>query len=120
MGLFDSNFTHTPKNKRFAYVPRYYDPEKEERKEIFEQTIKLERGAFFKQKNRSRLVGAFSEKEIIFKKKNDRSLQNKRTFLLIAMLCLPCAYIGGYISSALTIMGLICLMVMFIVQVNKM
>lgn len=120
MSLFNSRFIHTPKNKKFDYVPRYYDPEAEERKEIFEQTIKLERGAFFKQKGRSRLVGAFSEKEIIFKKKNDRSLQNKRTFLLITMLCLPCFYIAGYISSVLTIVGLICLMVLFVAQVNKM
>ena len=115
MGLF----RNTPKNRQFEYVPRYYDAEKERRKEILEQKIKLERGAFFKQKNRSRLVGAFSEKEVAFRRRNAAGVQVRRTLLLIAMLCLPCLVIAGYLPSVFAVFGLLFLVILFIIQGNK-
>ncbi|MEZ4887033.1 MAG: hypothetical protein R3E32_20045 [Chitinophagales bacterium] len=120
MSLFSSKFVHIPKNRTFDYSPRYYDAEEEERKEKFEQNIKLERGAFFKGKNRSRLVGAFSEKELVFRKKNDRSQQTKRTVLLISILSIFCLGMGGMIPAGWA--GLIgaFLLLSFIVQVKKM
>ncbi len=120
MSIFSSKFVHTPQNRKFDYSPRYYDAEKEERKEKFEQNIKLERGAFFKGRNRSRLVGAFSEKELVFRKKHDRSQQTKRTLLLIAMMALPCLFIGDMIPSVVAIVGFAVLMLLFIRNVNKM
>lgn len=120
MSLFNSRFVHTPKNQKFNYSPRYYDAEEEERKEMFEQNIKLERGAFFKGKNRSRLVEAFSEKELVFRKKHDRSQQTKRTLLLIAMMTLPCLYIGDFIPSIVALVGFAILMLLFLRNVNKM
>ena len=43
---FRPSFTNLPKHKKFQYVPRYYDADKEERDN--RGSLKLERGAFFK------------------------------------------------------------------------
>ncbi len=118
MSLFRSRFISVPKNRKFEYSPRYYDAEAEERKEILEQNIKLERGAFYKGRNRSRLVGAFTEKEVVFRKQN-RNQQTKRTFLLIIMLTLPCFYIGGFLSGGFSAFLFVALLIAFINQVNK-
>lgn len=120
MSVFSSKFVHTPKSRKFEYSPRYYDAEAEERKEKFEQNIKLERGAFFKGRNRSRLVGAFTEKELVFRKKHDRNQQTKRTVLLIGMMTLPCLFIVDIIPSVVALVGFAMLMLLFIRNVNKM
>lgn len=118
MSLFSSRFIHTPKNRKFEYSPRYYDAEAEERKEILEQNITLERGAFYKGRNRSRLVGAFTENEVVFRKQSRRN-QTKRTLMLIIMLALPCLYIGGYLSGGFSVMLFLFMLIVFINQVNK-
>lgn len=63
--IWKSSFFKLPQHKQFNYIPRYYDPknDKETNGTEDDNSIKLERGAFFKQKNRSRLLGAFTDRE---------------------------------------------------------
>jgi len=124
--LFGSSFTRLPATRKFDYKPRYYDIEAEERKEMFEGTIKLERGAFFKQSNRSKLVGAFTEREIIYRQRNSGWAQLKRVLILVVILCLGGALILGKGLSMMTDMevifgalSLFLLMIFFSSQARK-
>ncbi|PLX15952.1 MAG: hypothetical protein C0599_15925 [Salinivirgaceae bacterium] len=77
-------FFHTPKNKKFNYSPRYYDPEEEERK-----------------KRQDRLTGKAGPGESIRGKFTDRRkrqkkssrISNTRAFIIIVILSLLAYYL---------------------------
>lgn len=122
MSLLKSKFFRLPQHRHFHYVPRYYDEEEEERRELFDQKLTLERGGFFNSKNKSRLVGAFSEKEIVFRRRPSSSGQMGRVSLLTVMLTLPVLYLMDKIngvSAFIAFIILLILMVLFIMRANR-
>lgn len=83
---FISLFTKTPNHKRFAYKPRYWDPEAEERKEREERIraeIAREKGVNQGEVGadddyRSRITGSFHAS----RKRSNKSSDELRTVLL--------------------------------------
>ncbi len=117
--LLRSGFSRLPKHKQFSYKPRYYDPEEEERKErLGEKSIKMEKGSFFKRKSGGHLVGALSERQVVYQDRRNKG-QLSRVLLLFAMLCLPLLYIFDQMNGFVAITLLVILLILFIIKVNK-
>lgn len=80
---FVSLFGKTPNNKKFSYVPRYYDQEAEERKEREERIRReIEREKGLQPENsgdhRSRIAGSFHSA----RKRSNKSKSDLNTILL--------------------------------------
>ena len=114
---FNSRLFKVPKYNQFNYIPRYYDQEADERKKRRE--MRLERGAFFKQGNRSRIVGAFNERNMVFRERHRPGSQLTRILLLASMICVPCMVFLDIVPLAVGIPALLGLMVLFVMRVNK-
>ena len=116
-----SSFFRLPKNRKFDYQPRYYDPEEEERKaRRGESNIKLEKGSFYKQKSRSNLVGAFSERDIIYRsRESSRKNQLVRIIMLTVMMGVITLYFVGKIGGVMTIGIMVFLLIAFVSRVNR-
>lgn len=126
MSIFKSRFVRIPEHKRFDFQPRYYDQEEEERKSRRSQQIRLEKGAFYNSKNKSRLVGAFSDKDVVYRQKIRRgggAGQLFRVLLIAAMLTLITGFLTGMVKSlatmAVSIGAIILLMIVFITKGNR-
>ncbi len=118
MGMFGrSSFVKLPKYSKFRYQPRYYDPEQEEREE--EKEMKLEKGAFYKGKNKSRIIGAFSDRDLVVEGRRSKMNQIVRMVLLIAMLGLPILFILDLIGTIEFVVAFVLLFVLFILRINK-
>ncbi|OWY22560.1 hypothetical protein C7N43_18720 [Sphingobacteriales bacterium UPWRP_1] len=117
--LWKSSFFKLPQHKQFNYIPRYYDPQTDkENQTAGEDTIKLERGAFFKQKNRSRLVGAFTDKEVsTFERFRQRqSGQLVRVLMMAGLLTLAMLILLDQVSLASAVPFLVLFSVVFLVK----
>ena len=115
-----ASFFRTPKHKQFNYKPRYYNPEEEERQiRNGEKPIRMERGSFFKQKNRSQLVGAFTENDIAFRKRVKGTSQWSKVFVLVLILCLPILYILEITNSLTSISFLVILLIFYFSKMNR-
>lgn len=118
--LWKSSFFKLPQHKQFNYIPRYYDPQTDkENQTADEDTIKLERGAFFKQKNRSRLVGAFTGSNEIstFERFRQRqSGQLVRVLMMAGLLTLAMLILLDQVSLASAVPFLVLFSVVFLVK----
>jgi len=117
--LWKSSFFKLPQHKQFNYIPRYYDPQNDkENQPAGEDTIKLERGAFFKQKNRSRLAGAFTGNEVsTFERFGQRqSGQLVRVLMMGGLLTLATLILLDQISLATAVPFLLLFSVVFLVK----
>lgn len=117
MALFGrGSFFRLPKHSRFEYKPRFYDPDKEKFEE--DPKLKMEKGAFFKNRN-SRIAGAFTSNDIVNRERRNRKAHTVRLGMLVLMLFLPFLYWLGYTNGLVTIVGLLILLILFISQANK-
>ena len=87
-----SLFTKTPNYKRFAYTPRHYDPQEEERKEREErirQELGIEAGKKLEEDNaqgyRTRMVGSFKTAKKTATPRKDPSENLLRLMILIVL-----------------------------------
>lgn len=118
MAFIRSSFTRLPKFKRYDYKPIYFDPEKDERQT--KRELRLERGSFYKQRNRSRLAGAFTEKEFAFRGHRKQSgSQTGRVVLLALMMGLVFAYYLGYLSAFFALAFFAITLLLFVRNVSK-
>ncbi len=113
-----SSFIRLPKHRRFDYTPIYYDKDKEERDEK-RRSIRFERGAFYNQDSRSRIVGAFTERDIAFRERTSTGSQVARVFLLAAMLTVPTLIYLDVIKIWIGVPFLLILMILFVMRVNR-
>ena len=114
---FRSSFVRLPKNQKFNYQPRHYDPDKEKREEA-KKGIKLERGSFYKA-NQSQIRGAFSERNLALR---ERLTIGKRIFRLVFLAgILAWTYLiySDRINFYLGIVLLLLFLVIFLREVNK-
>lgn len=121
-GIFRSSFFRLPEHRKFNYKPLYFDAEKEEREQrAGKKPIKMERGAFYKNKNnKSRLVGAFTEDGYDFKEYRKGKVDQAVRFILLVMMLSLIAFImigegNNYVSLTL----LLFLLVIFVQRVNR-
>ncbi len=126
MGLssfFNSGFSKVPTPKQFNYIPRYYDPEQEARKKRQERRLKMEKGAFFEQGNRSPIVGAFTSgryQESARQKMASAGSQFVRVMIIAVILGMAAAFMLGYIDNPYTMAGMVVvLLVMMVVFILK-
>jgi hypothetical protein len=94
---FLSLFTKTPQHQRFNYIPRFYDPQKEElaeRVSRIKQEIEKEKG-IQNEPYRSRLSGAFQAAR---KRSNPASASGNTTMLRLAVLLFLTMFIIGYLE----------------------
>ncbi|HRI27702.1 MAG TPA: hypothetical protein PK239_11845 [Chitinophagales bacterium] len=122
--LWRSNFFKLPQHKQFNYIPRYYDPEKDKlNPDSEENELKLERGAFFKQKNRSRLVGAFTGNKEVQTFERYRYNQNNqllRILMLVGLLSISTLVFFDKISLTVAVPFLFLFVVVFIAKARAM
>lgn len=87
MSFFKRSFVRLPRNQKFNYEPRYFDPLKEEIDERRDLTLK--KGAFYKNSRRP-LQGAFSDRNSFQRSQQLKSRQGQviRTFVVLGVLLL--------------------------------
>lgn len=87
MSFFKRSLVRLPRNQKFNYEPRYFDPLKEEIQE--RRDLSLKKGAFYKN-NKRPLHGAFSERNAFQRSQQLKSKQSQviRTFIVLGVLLL--------------------------------
>jgi hypothetical protein len=118
--IWRSSFFKLPQHRQFNYIPRYYDPQTDkDNPEAEDDSIRLERGAFFKQKNRSRLVGAFSgrnESNTFERFRYNQQGQFVRVAMLIGLLTVSLLTLVDKVSLAVAVPFLLVFVVVFIAK----
>lgn len=102
------SFNRLPKNKKFNYKPRYYDPEAEE-KEI-RRNPKLEKGSFTRHRPNILLDDG---------RRSSRVGQNVRIFFLILLLGIGVLYILELIPALAALAIALLLLLGFSVNLRK-
>lgn len=122
--LWRSSFFKLPQHKQFNYIPRYYEPEKDKlNPDSEENELRLERGAFFKQKNKSRLVGAFTGNKEVQTFERYRYNQNNqllRILMLVGLLSISVLVFFDKISLMVAVPFLFLFVVVFIAKARAM
>ena len=115
-----ASFFKPPQHRKFNYRPRYYNPEEEARKErLGEKPIRMERGSFYRQKNRSPIVGAFTENDIAFRRHARGTGQWSKVLVLAVILVLPVLYILEVLSSLTSVAFLVILLIFYFSKMNR-
>ncbi len=98
MKIFKSPLSKLPTHRRFNYVPRHYDPQKEEWEKKKKARSLMVRGAFY-EKNNSRLIGAFdnnareAEDDYLSMERASKFRQFSGVILLSGIMFCPVAYL---------------------------
>ncbi|QQS30608.1 MAG: hypothetical protein IPM47_06660 [Sphingobacteriales bacterium] len=118
--IWRSSFFKLPQHKQFNYIPRYYDPKTD--KELTDEAadeIRLERGAFFKQRNKSRLAGAFTGNHVsnTFERfAFNRQAQFLRILMLVGLLTIGLLTLFEKLSLSVAVPFLLLFAVVFIAK----
>jgi Flp pilus assembly protein TadB len=98
---FLSLFTKTPQHQRFNYVPRFYDPQKEEmeeREKRIKEEIEKEKGVSNEDdpfKHRTRMAGAFQAAR---KRGNPKGVSMSSTMIRLSILLFLTIFIIAYLE----------------------
>ncbi len=112
-----SGFSKVREPKQFNYNPIYYDAEKEARNKRKDRRIKMQKGAFFEQGNRSPIVGAFSSyhEETARQKMASAGSQLVRVMIIAVILGMAAAFMLGYIDNPYTMAAMVVILLMMMV-----
>lgn len=102
------SFNRLPKNKKFDYKPRYYDPEAEERAK--RKNPKLEKGSFTRHRHNILLDDG---------RRQAKAGQNIRVLLIIAVLILVVLYILELLPVWAAIGGALLLLLVFSASLRR-
>ena len=100
------NFFKTPRNQRYEYKPRFWDPDKEKRKERLKYLESIKGNSAEAAKNR--IKGGFKRGHISDNEVRSRAVAQSNKMLLIiiiVLICLSYVFLTVYLPDLLESLG---------------